>query len=152
MSEHRIALHWNRATPDFNLKSYNRDHALTFKNGQSLAMSAAPAYKGNPLCVDPEEALVGSLASCHMLTFLAIAAGRTFTVDSYEDNAVGVLEKNADGRLAITRVTLKPQIRFADPAPTADELHDIHEKAHANCFIANSVTTIVTIEQPQLTA
>jgi len=148
MSEHRIALHWNRATPDFDLKSYNREHAVTFKNGQALPMSAAPAYKGSPACVDPEEALVASLASCHMLTFLAVAAGRKFTIDSYQDDAVGVLEKNAEGKLAITRVTLTPTIRFAEPAPTADDLHEMHEKAHANCFIANSVKTIVTIQQP----
>lgn len=153
MSDHRIKLQWSRTTPDFDYKTYNRDHAVTFKNGKSVQMSAAPAYKGNPQSVDPEEAFVASLSSCHMLTFLALAANRKLVVDEYIDDAVGHLEKNANGKLAITRVTLRPQITFADGV-TQDEqtLHALHEKAHHECFIANSVTTEVTVESPSSVA
>ena len=146
MSEHRIKLNWKRTTPDFDYKSYIRDHAVTFKNGQSLIMSAAPAYKGSPSKVDPEEAFVVSLSSCHMLTFLALAAARKMVVDSYLDDAIGYLEKNADDDLAITRVILRPKITFSGKAPDAATLHDLHDKAHHGCFIANSVKTQVTVE------
>lgn len=148
MSEHPVQLHWQRSTPDFDIKSYNRGHAVTFKNGQALSMSAAAAYRGDADMVDPEEAFVASLASCHMLTFLAIAAGRKFTVDSYEDDAVGYLERLDNGRMAMTRVVLRPRITFAGEQPDETALHEMHEKAHSACFIANSVTTAVTIEQP----
>lgn len=147
MSEHRITLQWKRQTPDFDYKTYNRDHRVTFKNGESLGMSAAVAYKGNPSLVDPEEAFVASLSSCHMLTFLAVAANRRFIVDRYEDDATGHLEKNGNGKLAITRVTLRPRITFAPgSAPDVATLEALHEKAHHECFIANSVLTEVTVE------
>lgn len=148
MSNHIAQLRWNRETPDFDLKTYNRDHAVTFKNGKPVTVSAAPAYKGSPNAIDPEEMLVGSLASCHMLTFLAIAAGKRLVIDSYEDDAVGVLEKNADGKLAITRVTLRPKIAFGGNAPDAATLDELHHKAHEACFIASSVKCEVTIEAP----
>jgi len=148
MSEHRIKLNWSRTTPDFDYRTYGRDHHVTFKNGQSLAMTAAAAYKGNPNLVDPEEAFVASLASCHMLTFLAVAANRKFVVDRYIDEAVGYLDKNAQGKLAITRVVLRPRITFAAGAepPDRSALEALHDKAHRECFIANSVMTEVTVE------
>jgi len=94
--------------------------------------------------VDPEEAFVASLSSCHMLWFLAIAAKRKFVVDSYIDSAVGTLEKDADSKLAITRVTLRPQIKFSgNSEPTRGELENMHHEAHEKCFIANSVKTQV---------
>jgi organic hydroperoxide reductase OsmC/OhrA len=148
MSDHIAQLRWRRATPDFDLKSYNRDHTAAFKSGKPITMSAAPAYRGSADAIDPEEMLVGSLASCHMLSFLALAAGRKLVVDSYEDDAVGVLEKNADGKLAITRVTLRPRVAFANPQPDAATLEQLHHKAHEACFIANSVKCEVTIETP----
>lgn len=148
MSEHPIQLRWQRSTPDFELKSYNRGHSVTFKNGQNLSMSAAVAYRGDADMVDPEEAFVASLASCHMLTFLAIAAGRKFTVDSYEDDAMGYLERIENGRMAMTRVVLRPRIVFSGDQPDETTLHEMHEKAHDACFIANSVTTKVTVQQP----
>ena len=92
--------------------------------------------------------LVGSLSSCHMLTFLALAAGRKLVVDSYEDDAIGVLEKNADGKQAITHVTLRPRIIFSGQQPDAAMLDELHHKAHEQCFIASSVKTEVTIEAP----
>ena len=111
MSEHRIKLNWKRATPDFDYKTYNREHTVTFKNGRALEMSAAPAYKGDPSKVDPEEAFVASLSSCHMLTFLAMAAGRKFIVDSYVDDAVGFMEKNAEGKWNPPPVQSAPKMR-----------------------------------------
>ena len=141
MSEHRAQLSWRRTSPDFDVATYSRDHRVTFKNGKPLEMSATPTYRGNPAMVDPEEAFVASLSSCHMLTFLAIAV-----VDSYKDDAIGHLEKNAEGALAITRVTLRPRTKFAGQAPNAAMLREMHEKAHHQCFIANSVKTNVTVE------
>jgi organic hydroperoxide reductase OsmC/OhrA len=146
MSEHAIKLHWQRTSDDFDLKTYNRDHAVTFKNNQTVKMSAAVAYRGDADMVDPEEAFVASLASCHMLTFLAIAAGKKLVVDHYGDNAVGYLERIDNGRMAITRVILHPTITFAGQTPDASTLQAMHDKAHTNCFIANSVTTAISIE------
>ena len=113
-----------------------------------MTASAAPAYLGDPKQVDPEEAFVASLSSCHMLTFLAIACKQKFVMDDYVDEAVGHMEKNAEGKMAITKVTLKPKITFSgDKRPTAEELDKMHHAAHDNCFIANSVTTEVTVEK-----
>ena len=106
MSEHTVTVDWKRETPDFAYQSYNRDHNWTFDAGITVRASAAPAYLGSESCVDPEEAFVASLSSCHMLTFLAIACKKRFTVDGYRDQAVGILGKDQTGRLAMTRVTL----------------------------------------------
>ncbi len=146
MSEHRVTVAWERATPQFDSNSYSRDHTWTFENGRVLEASATPAYKGNPERVDPEAAFVAALSACHMLTFLAIAAHRGVVVDKYEDHAVGHLEKNDKGKLAVTRVTLHPNIAFGDNEPEAARLEQMHDKAHRECFIANSVTTDVSVE------
>lgn len=147
MSEHRAKIQWARGKEEFNHESYNRDHTVTFENGIEIKASAAPGFQGNPDCVDPEEAFMGALSSCHMLTFLAIAAKKRLVVDSYVDNAVGTLDKNADGRMAVTRATLRPKVAWGgNKTPTAEEIEKIHEKAHHACFIANSVLTEVTIE------
>ena len=116
------------------------------KGGVVVEASASPQYRGSPNCPDPEDAFVASLSSCHMLTFLAIAAKRGFVVDRYEDRAVGYLEKNAQGRLAITRVELRPTIDFgAGRTPDAAALSSMHDMAHHECFIANSVLTDVKV-------
>jgi organic hydroperoxide reductase OsmC/OhrA len=147
MSEHRTTLHWTRTTGDFDYKTYSRDHTVTFKNGQALKMSAAIAYRGSANLIDPEEAFVASLSSCHMLTFLALASNRKLIVDEYVDEAVGHLEKNAKGKLAITRVTLRPRVTFGNGSqPDAQTLDHLHHKSHEECFIANSVITEVTVE------
>jgi organic hydroperoxide reductase OsmC/OhrA len=147
MSEHKVTVEWKRETPDFAYQNYNRDHNWTFDAGVTVRASAAPAYLGNPHCVDPEEAFVASLSSCHMLTFLAIAARKRFVLDEYHDEAVGILDKDAAGRLAILRVTLRPKVQFSgEKTPTADELTQMHEQAHHACFIANSVKTEVLVE------
>ena len=146
MSEHHATIIWSRRSQDFTYMSYNREHDWRFKGGVVVEASAAPQYRGSPNCPDPEDAFVASLSSCHMLTFLAIAAKRGFIVDRYEDPAVGYMEKNAQGRLAITRVELRPKIEFAaGKVPDAAALSAMHDMAHHECFIANSVLTDVKV-------
>ena len=147
MSEHKVGLEWKRESERFTYDTYNRDHVLTFEGGAHVPASAVPAYRGNPGLVNPEEALVAALSSCHMLTFLAVAAKKRFVVDRYSDHAVGFLENNQQGRLAITRVVLHPRVEFSgSTVPNPKEIAELHEQAHSGCFIANSVTTEVTIE------
>ncbi len=146
MSEHRATVSWNLTTETFDYAEYNREHTWEFPSGRSIEASSAPEFLGSEDCVDPEEAFVASLSSCHMLTFLAICSKKRLKVISYRDSAVGVLEKNADGKLAITRVLLRPQIEFATDAPSPEQLTALHDSAHRNCFIANSVRTDVEIE------
>ena len=147
MSEHRVIIDWKRETPDFAYDSYNRDHAWHFDAGIVVRASAAPAYKGSETCVDPEEAFVASLSSCHMLTFLAIASRKRLTVDSYRDQAVGILAKDSAANMAIIKVTLRPEVKFSgEKQPTSEELRQLHDQAHHACFIANSVKTDVVVE------
>ena len=147
MSKHLASLRWNRGDKPFTYEGYSRDHEWIFEGGQRLTGSAAEAFLGSPHGVDPEEALVVALSSCHMLTLLAIAAKKGWTVESYEDDAEGTLGKNDAGKLALTRVTLRPRIVFADDIVLdADTLQYLHHQAHEHCFIANSVKTEVVIE------
>ncbi len=147
MSEHRTSIHWNRDGKPFTPEGYSRDHEWVFERGQKLTGSAAPAYRGSATGVDPEEALVVALSSCHMLTLLAIAAKKGWVIDSYADEAVGRLGKNEAGSIALIGVTLRPKIVFAEgSAPDAEALQRLHHSAHEHCFIANSVKTEVTIE------
>lgn len=146
MSEHKVTLTWERGDTPFEYQKYPRDHSWKFDGGHEMTASAAPAFLGNPKNVDPEEAFVASLSSCHMLTFLAIAAKQKFVLDQYVDEAVGHMEKNAEGKMAITRCELKPKIKFSgDKQPSAEELEKMHHAAHENCFIANSVNTEITV-------
>ncbi|MBI1980126.1 MAG: OsmC family protein [Methylocystis sp.] len=146
MSEHKATIKWARNGVDFGYKNYSRDHIWRFENGVETLASAAPAYLGNPQRVDPESAFVAALSSCHMLTFLALASNKGFVVDSYEDNAIGRLEKNASGKLAVTRVELSPRVVYGgDKRPTQADLEWLHDKAHRECFIANSVMTEVRV-------
>lgn len=140
-------MRWASQGEPFTYDTYGRDHALTFGSGQSITASAAPEYKGSAGLTNPEELLVSALAGCHMLTFLAIAARKKLAVTAYEDDAVGLLDKNAEGRLAVTTVILRPRITFADGAVvTPESLAKMHELAHANCFIANSCRCDVRVE------
>jgi organic hydroperoxide reductase OsmC/OhrA len=146
MSEHNAKIIWARNGADFGYKTYNRDHIWRFDNGVEVPGSAAPAYLGNPQRVDPESAFVAALSSCHMLTFLALASNKGFVVDSYEDSASGRLEKNVKGKLAMTRVDLHPKLVFSGvKRPTQEDLEWLHDKAHRECFIANSVTTEISV-------
>lgn len=146
MSEHRAAIAWRRTSADFTYQTYNRAHDWRF-SAVTVPASATKEYRGEAERVNPEEALVAALSSCHMLTFLAVAAKHKLSLDSYEDEAVGVLEKNPEGRLAVTRVTLKPRIVWSPGVTVTPELlAKLHHDAHENCFIASSVKTQVSVE------
>jgi organic hydroperoxide reductase OsmC/OhrA len=147
MSKHASSLRWKRGDAPFSYEGYSRDHEWIFDGGQRLTGSAAQAFLGSAEGVDPEEALVVALSSCHMLTLLAIAAKKGWVVDGYEDDAEGTLAKNAEGKLAITHVVLRPRIVFAEGTVLDDDtLHYLHHQAHEHCFIANSVKTEVSVE------
>jgi len=148
MSEHKATVHWNRQGTPFTQKEYSRDHVWRFEGGSEVRASAAPEYLGNDALVDPEQAFVASLSSCHMLTFLALAAREGFVVDDYRDEAVGLMERNAEKRIAITRVVLRPEIHWGGEAPSPDQLDKLHANAHKHCFIANSVTTKIEVAPP----
>lgn len=146
MSDHVAEVSWKRQTESFAYDQYNRSHVWTFDSGVIVPGSAAPAYKGEADRVDPEEAVVAALSSCHMLTFLAIAAKKKLIVDAYHDKAVGRMDKNAEGKIAITRVDLHPRVTFAPGVEVdAATMRNIHHDAHENCFIANSVKTLVIV-------
>jgi organic hydroperoxide reductase OsmC/OhrA len=146
MSEHHAKITWQRTSQDYTYQTYNRAHEWRF-TAATVPASATKEYRGDPDRVNPEEALVAALSSCHMLTFLAIAAKRKLSLDSYVDDAVGFMEKNEAGRLAITRVTLRPKIAWAAGVTVSDaDLETMHHQAHEGCFIANSVTTKITVE------
>ncbi|MEZ5896454.1 MAG: OsmC family protein [Parvularculaceae bacterium] len=146
MSQHIATISWKRTTEGFGYDDYDRTHSWAFDNGLVINAAAAPAFRGDPACLDPEEAFVASLSSCHMLTFLAIASRKRLTVDAYIDDAVGHLEKNADGKLAIMRLDLRPRVVFANGVSVdAQTLERMHHRAHEECFIANSVKTEITV-------
>jgi organic hydroperoxide reductase OsmC/OhrA len=146
MSEHRVRVRWERGSVDFGYETYPRDHVWDFEGGVRVPATAAPQFRGNPERVDPEAAFVAALSSCHMLTFLAIASRKRLVVDAYEDDAVGQLAKNEAGKLAMTRVVLRPRVDFAGAAPAPEVIAELHERAHRECFIANSVVTQVEVE------
>ncbi len=123
-----------------------RDHVITFGSGQKVNASSAPEYKGNGNFVNPEESLLAALSSCHMLTFLAIAHLKRLPVASYRDNATATLGKSENGKQAVTEIALSPKIEFAEGIEVDGEtIKKMHDKAHANCFIANSLSCRVTI-------
>jgi organic hydroperoxide reductase OsmC/OhrA len=152
VSEYHADLLWVRgAGEDFVANRYSRRHLLRFDGGAEVAGSSSPQVVPLPWsdasAVDPEEAFVASLSSCHMLWFLSLAAKQRYCVDRYADAAVGVMGRNAEGKLAMTRVTLRPEVLFSgERVPSRDELLALHEAAHEACFIANSVKTDVRCE------
>lgn len=142
---------WSRGDAAFVDRRYSRRHLLRFDGGIEVAGSSSPHVVPLPYsaadAVDPEEAFVASLASCHMLWFLSLAAERGFVVDRYRDRAEGTMAKNAAGKLMMARVTLRPDVRFAGARrPDAAEVAALHRLAHEECFIANSVKTEVYCE------
>jgi len=146
--EHRATVNWRRESADFTYDSYNRAHDWRF-HAVSVPASSAPEFRGDAARVNPEEAFVASLSSCHMLTFLALAARRKLSLETYSDEAVGYLEKDAAGRLVMSRVILRPKIAWSEGvAVSEDELDAMHHIAHEHCFIASSVKTEVTVERP----
>jgi organic hydroperoxide reductase OsmC/OhrA len=151
MAHYQAAVRWERGEQEFLDNRYSRRHELVFDGGQRVAASSSPHVVpvpySDPAAVDPEEAFVASLASCHMLWFLSIAAGRGCRVDRYDDLAVGAMRKNADGRLYMATVTLRPRVEFSGAAvPTPQQVEQMHHEAHAECFIANSVRTEIRCE------
>jgi len=146
MSEHKVIISWQGRSEGFSYDNYDRTHQWEFEGGIQVKASAAPEYLGKSEYVNPEEALAASLSSCQMLTFLAIASLNKYTVESYEDEAVAVLEKNNDGKMAITKVYLRPKVVFNSNIPDNNKITAMHHKAHSQCFIANSVLTEVIIE------
>jgi len=154
MSENSARVSWQRKPGEtFTDNKYSRAHVWEFDGGAKVRASSAPNVVRPPLSdptgVDPEEALVASLSSCHMLWFLALAAKQGFVVDEYTDSAAATMGKNSEGRTAITTITLRPAIRFSgDKQPTADQLDALHHDAHEKCYIANSVRAEVRIEPP----
>ncbi len=146
-------LEWQRNGHHFLDQKYSRAHEWIFDGGLRVPASSSPLSVPLPMSVadnvDPEEALVAAASSCHMLFFLSIAAKHGHTVESYIDNAVGLLEQDANGRMAMTSITLRPEITFAGMAwPGEDEIAALHHAAHDRCYIANSLKTEITIEPP----
>lgn len=151
MSRYTAATIWVRGDQDFLGNRYSRRHVLRFDGGLDIPGSSSPHVVPVPYsdtsAVDPEEMFVSSLSSCHMLWFLSIAAKRRFAVDSYSDVAVGVMEKNSDGKQAMSLITLNPEVEFSgDKLPSRAELDKMHHQAHEQCFIANSVKSDVRCE------
>lgn len=142
MSVYTAHLEWKN---DF-AAEYTRSHVVRFASGQTIKASSAPEYKGDASLVNPEEALAGALSSCHMLTFLALAAKKKLVVTEYRDTAEATLAKNTDGKMAITQIRLKPQINFQGTVPGAEEMKQLHDKAHEHCFIANTIRADVVID------
>ena len=151
MSRYVASVVWENTGPDFGNNEYSRSHLWKFDGGCVVSASAAPDIVPSPWSVpefvDPEEAFLASLASCHMLFFLHIASTQGFLLDSYTDNAEGIMEKNNDGKLAITKIYLHPRPVFdGENLPDKDVIDSIHQLAHAECFIANSVKSEIIID------
>ncbi len=154
MSEHRAAIEWSRGDQPFIDNRYARAHDWRFDGGAvvrgSSAPSGVPEPMSDPAAVDPEEALVAALSSCHMLFFLAFAAKGGFTVDAYRDEAVGVLGRDERGKTSITAITLRPAATFSgESQPDAAAIEALHHRAHEACYIANSIRAEVTIDPRQ---
>jgi len=147
--EYKATIAWKKSGPDFLKGRYSREHTWTFDGGVTVPASSSPTVVpvpwSNPANVDPEEAFVASLSCCHMLTWLFLAGRAGFEVESYRDEAVGVMTKNEQGVPWVSAVTLNPVIVYAGRQPDAAENARLHHLAHEQCYIANSVKTVVTV-------
>ena len=151
MAEYQMEVVWHRNGAAFKDNHYSRRHYWRFDGGVEVPASSSPHVVPVPMsdaaAVDPEEAFVASLSSCHMLWFLSLAAKNGFVVETYRDKAIGEMGKNASGKMAMTRVTLHPEVHFVgEKLPTQDQVNRLHHEAHGQCFIANSVRTDVRCE------
>lgn len=150
MSEHKATICWTGASPDFLKGKYSREHTWSFDGGVTVPASPSPAVVPAPYSnaanVDPEEAFVAAVSSCHMLTFLFLACKQGFQVESYRDEAVGAMTKNEKGIPWVSVVTLRPQIAYSgEKTPTPADEQRLHHLAHEQCFIANSIKTDVRV-------
>ena len=150
MSTYTATIHWSRKGGDFAKGQYSRGHEWAFDGGAIVPASASPDNvppgTADEAGVDPEEAFIAAISSCHMLFFIDFARRAGFVVDDYVDEADGVLEKRSDGKIAMTHVTLRPRVTWGGDGPDEAALADLHHRAHEACFIANSVTTEVTVQ------
>jgi organic hydroperoxide reductase OsmC/OhrA len=153
MSEHKAIISWKRNGPNFAKGQYSREHTWTFDGGVTVPASASPSVVpapwSSPAGVDPEEAFVAAISSCHMLTFVWLASRQGFEVESYQDEAVGTMTKNEQGVSWVSAVTLQPMIVYGGAKrPTPAEEERLQHEAHEQCFIAQSVRTVVTVSPP----
>lgn len=153
MSQHLATIRWQRQGPDFVAGKYSREHTWTFDGGVTVPASPSPAIVpapwSNAAHVDPEEAFVAAVSSCHMLTFLWLASRAGLQADSYDDAAVGIMTKNAAGVAWISEVALRPRITWSgDKVPSAAEIEHLHHEAHEQCFIAQSIKTNIVFQSP----
>jgi len=151
MSEYSATIKWSRGDQGFADDTYSRGHEWSFDGGLTVPASASPGIVPLPMSiaenVDPEEAFVASISSCHMLFFLSLAAKRGIVVDQYTDDAVGTMAKDIDGNMAMTKIVLRPDCRYAgESLPEAELIEKLHHRAHRLCFIANSIKSDVVTE------
>ncbi len=152
MSQYFAKVNWSRSNDENYIDNkYSRGHEWNFDGGATVQASSSPHIVPLPYSVeenvDPEEAFIASLSSCHMLFFLSVAAKRRYVVDSYVDNAVGIMGKDEGGKVAMTKVTLRPHVQFSgEKKPTIEQLEKMHHQSHEQCFIANSVKTEIITE------
>lgn len=155
MANIKSTVRWTMGSGDFLKGRYSRNHEWSFDGGATMTASASPAIvpppNSDPAAVDPEEALLAAISSCHMLSFLYAAMKKGFQVSSYEDHATATMAKNASGTMWVDAAVLNPRIEWAGKTPSSDELNEMHHTAHEHCFIANSVKTAITIAQPAAT-
>jgi organic hydroperoxide reductase OsmC/OhrA len=149
MSQHKAIIRWQYSGKDFCKGKYSREHTWEFDGGITLAASPSPSVVlvpySNPANVDPEEAFVAAVSSCHMMSFLYVASKAGVNVASYRDEAIGILTKNTAGKYWISKVTLQPQIEYVGDSPSAEQLHHLHHAAHEECYIASSIKTEVVV-------
>lgn len=150
MASYTVTIEWERQAASFSDGKYSRAHRWIFDGGQVVPGSSSPHVVPLPYsdqhAVDPEEAFVAALSSCHMLWFLSIVAEAGFVVERYQDQALGKMSKNSAGKIAMTKVTLRPSITWLEPTPSTEQIDQFHHQAHEQCFIANSVLTQINIE------
>jgi organic hydroperoxide reductase OsmC/OhrA len=151
MAEHRATIRWQNSGPDFRRGKYSREHTWSFDGGVTVPASSSPSVVPIPYssasAVDPEEAFVAALSSCHMLTYVWLASRKGFEVGGYEDEAVGSMAKNEHGVPWVSAVVLRPKVTYTGTAPTAEEEAHLHEQAHEQCYISQSVKTAVRVER-----
>ncbi|MCW4151216.1 OsmC family protein [Halomonas sp. 18H] len=148
MSVHESAIRWQRAVHQEDDSTYSRNHSVMLNGGQEVKASASVEFQGDPQCADPEQMLISAVSSCHMLFFLAIADYQGYQVASYDDDPVGYLERQGKKGMEVTRIELSPRIAFeGENIPDAQTIAKIHASAHRNCFIRNSITAEVVIQE-----